>query len=157
MVRKALFLGCIALGMAATVSMAEAASADLKPGFNVKNGRISVSNAGDAPAGRTYATIECATTVPAGCPEPAAAALAPYQNASFPNAATVKFNPLKAGQTRSHKIAFYKDLVWAPGTYWLTVCVDAGDHVAEANEGNNCRRFKKRVLTPSLGVAARTR
>mgnify|MGYP001818729158 CR=1 FL=1 len=118
---------------------------DLVPGFNTKTGVVTVKNSSNAPSGKSVATIGCATAVPAGCPEPAPAAIAPYENPAFPNVASVKIGPIAPSKKKSHSLSFYKDLVWAPGTYWLTVCADAGNDVAESNERNNCRRFKKVV------------
>ena len=134
----------VLFAMTANIAFA-AGQPDLVPGFNTKTGVITVKNNGDAPAGKSVATIGCATAVPAGCPEPAPAAIAPYENPAFPNVASVKFGPIGPSKKKSHALSFYKDLLWAPGPYWLTVCADAGNDVVEKNERNNCRRFKKVV------------
>ncbi len=115
------------------------------PGFSVQTGTISVKNAGDAAGGRSFATVECNAMGGGSCPDPAPAQAAPYENASFPNQATRAFSSIAAGDTANHTIAFFGSLVFAPGSYVFTVCVDASDLVAETNEGDNCRRFIKRV------------
>ena len=134
----------VLFALTANIAFAEG-QPDLVPGFNTKTGVITIKNSGNAPAGKSVATIGCATAVPTGCPEPAPAAIAPYENPAFPKVASVKIGQIAPSKKKSHALSFYKNLVWAPGTYWLTVCADAGDDVAESNERNNCRRLKKVV------------
>lgn len=141
----------IALVILATASTA-AAQANLKPGFNVKNGKVTVKNVGNSGSGRSVATVRCTTSAPTGCPDPAPALVAAYENPAYPNVASIKIPPLKQNTSTSHTLAFFGGLVWSPGTYFLTVCVDAGDHVAESNEGDNCRRFRKKVRGPIAGL-----
>ncbi len=135
-------------------SAALAADVNLRPGFNVKTGTLYVKNDGTDGAGRTLATVGCKGLGGASCPDPAAADIAPYENPAFPNVATVKFKPIGGMKTAKHTFPFYAGLAWAPGKYVLTVCVDAGNHQAETNEGDNCRRFIKTVKGP---VAATTK
>ncbi len=133
-----------ALG-ASTLAAHAGPQANLVPKFNATIGKVAVKNIGNATAGRSFVTISCATSVPGGCPDPAPALAAPYENAAFPNKATVKMGKIAPGSQQAHTIAFFGSLVFAPGTYWFTVCADAGDHVVESNEGDNCRRFRKTV------------
>ena len=130
---------------ALTAAGAAQAGPNLVPKFNVNSGVIGVANVGTDPAGRSIVTIGCAASGGGICPEPPAALLAPYQIAGYPNVAAVRANPIDAGKVFSHKISFYNSLVFVPGTYYFTVCADAGNHVAETNEGDNCKRFTKIV------------
>ncbi len=139
---------------AAAVLVSSAAAADvqpnLRPGFNVNTGQLTVKNVGPGDAGRSIATVRCNTTAPSGCPDPAPAQIAPYENPAFPNAAAVKFKPIAGNSGASHTFPFYAGLAWGPGVYTLTVCVDAGKHVAESSEGDNCKRFRK-IVRKSAG------
>lgn len=121
------------------------AGANLVPGFNTKTGRVVVKNIGNDLAGRSVATISCGASSGTSCPEPNAVQLAPYLIGGYPNKAAIRANPIKAGGQFMHKISFYNSLVFAPGKYYFTVCVDAGNHVVETNEGDNCKRFIKSV------------
>ena len=121
------------------------AGANLVPKFNVNTGTVAVANTGADAAKSSVVTIGCSSAGTVGCPDATAAQMAPYQLAGFPNVAAVKVPELAAGKSYSHKINFYNNLAWQPGTYYLSVCVDAGNSVAETNEADNCKKFKKIV------------
>ena len=121
------------------------AGANLVPKFNTNTGMVGVSNIGGDAAERSIVTIGCASAGTTDCPDAPAALLAPYQIGGFPDVAAIKVPALAAGKTFHHKISFYNNLVWQPGTYYLSVCVDAGKYIAETNEADNCRKFKKIV------------
>jgi len=122
-----------------------AANPNLQPEFNAKTGTIIAHNVGAADAGRSLATVGCSGIGGAVCPDPAAADIAPFENPAFPNRATVKMDPVNAGDSKSFTFPFYKGLNFAPGTYIFSVCVDAGDNVAETNENDNCTRVRHTV------------
>ena len=97
------------LGVALIASAgAAAAQPNLVPGFNVKTGKLTVKNVGGSNAGRSIATVGCSTTAPSGCPDPAAADIAPYENPAYPNVAAVKFGPIKANKKKSPSKHFCK-------------------------------------------------
>ena len=121
------------------------AAANLVPGFNTNTGMITVKNIGGDPAGRSVVTIGCASAGTTNCPDAPAALMAAYEMAGFPNVASVKVPDLAPNKGFQHKISFYNNLVWLPGTYYLSVCADAGDYIAESNEADNCKKFKKIV------------
>ena len=137
---------------ATLATSALAADVNLKPGFNVNTGTVYAKNVGADKSGRFLATVGCSAQGAATCPDPAAADIAPYQNPAFPNVATIKFKPLGGMKTAKHTFPFFGGLAWGPGTYVLTVCVDAGNHQAETNEGDNCQRFVKKVKRPAIGA-----
>ncbi len=135
-----------ATAMTALAPMAEAAGLpDLKPAFNTKTGKLTVKNTGGAKAGRSIATISCSASGGGSCPDPTPAQMAPYTIPGYDDVAAIKFGPIAANSSKSKVIGLVQTLNWLPGSYWLTVCVDAGQHVAESNEGNNCKRFRKTV------------
>ena len=121
------------------------AAANLVPDFNTNNGMVRVHNNGADPAGRSIVTVNCTPGAGTSCPDPTAAQAAPYEIGGYPNVVAIRTGQIKAGKTFQHKIAFFNSLVFAPGTYYFTVCADAGNHVAESNEGDNCKRFSKTV------------
>lgn len=121
------------------------AGANLVPGFNTKTGVVMVKNTGTDPASRSVVTVGCSSAGSTPCPDAPAALTAPYDIAGFPNVAAIKVPDLAAGKSFSHKISFYNNLVWQPGTYYLSVCADAGNYIAETNEADNCKKFKKIV------------
>lgn len=117
---------------------------NLVPHFSVKTGVAAVSNLGPGAATKkTVITVHC--SAPGGCPDPTPAQAAPYENPAFPNKVSITAKPLKAGKSFKHKIAFFSSLAFPPGSYAFTVCVDAGGAVAETAEGDNCKRFVKKV------------
>lgn len=121
------------------------ANPNLKPAFNAKTGTITTQNVGGADAGRTLATVGCSGVGGIQCPDVPAADIAPYENPAFPNRATVKMKPVKAGNKVSHTFPFYKNMNFLPGTYIFSVCVDAGEYVTETSESDNCTRVRHTV------------
>lgn len=135
------------LGLTLGIGLGTTAFADpnLVPDFNATNGAIKVANVGADPAGASWVTVNCQAQGGGSCPDPTPAQAAPYENPPFFNKVSVKVPALGAGQPFMHPIAFFNALNFAPGTYVFTVCVDAGAHVVETNERDNCARFVKRV------------
>ena len=142
---KANFFVFVGLALGLGAGSAALAGPDLVPNFSTSNGRVNIQNAGNAPAGASWVTVNCSAQGGGSCPDPAPAAVAPYENPAFPNRASFQAPGLNAGGSHNHVLGFWNSLAFAPGTYVFTVCVDAGSDVAEDNEGNNCRRFTKRV------------
>jgi hypothetical protein len=150
-----ILLAALTFGLATPVL----AGPDLVPQFNAKSGTVRVTNVGDADAAASWVTVQCTAQGGGACPDPAPAAAAPYENPAFPNAASIAVPALGAGNEHAHVIAFFNDLVFAPGTYVFSVCADAGNAVAEDNERNNCVRVKKTVrkrLTGPDGLKSNT-
>ena len=114
--------------------------------FNTKTGMVTVHNVGTDPAGRSIVTIGCTPAGSVSCPEAPAAMMAPYELAGYPGVAAIKVPELAAGKSYHHKVSFYGLLVWLLGTYYLSVCADAGHHIAETKEADNCKKFKKIVI-----------
>lgn len=142
-------LSAAVIAATALVAVAPAAQAadlpNLKPGFNTKTGKVTVKNVGPGDAGRSIATVYCQALGGGGCADPTPAQLAPYLNPAYPNHAVIKFGPVSGNSSKSHTFPFYNSLVWAPGSYIFTVCVDAGKHVKESNERDNCSRYRMSV------------
>ena len=135
----------VAAALVLTAPAFTMANPNLQPAFNAKTGTITAHNVGAANAGRSLATITCSGMGGQQCPDPAAADIAPYENPAFPNAATVKMKPIGAGNKVSHTFPFYKNMNFMPGTYFFSVCVDAGDHVVETTNADNCTRVRHTV------------
>lgn len=135
-----------ATSVALVASAAQAADLpNLVPGWNDKTGTVTVKNIGGGDAGRSIATVHCKAMGGGSCADPTPAQIAPYQNPAYPDRAAIKFGPVAGNSSKSHTFPFYNSLVWMPGNYILTVCVDAGKHVKESNERDNCKRFRKSV------------
>jgi CARDB len=141
---NASFLG-LTMALSLGLSGAAMAGPDLKPKFSSKVGSVRVTNVGDADAAASWVTVVCAPSGGGSCPDPAPADVAPYLNAAFPNAVAIEMPALAAGEKSTHVIAFFDNLVFAPGSYSFTVCADAGADVAEDSERNNCIVVKKTV------------
>jgi len=135
MTRFMLTTAGIALAGALLSSDANAAGPDLVPIFDVNTGRVAVRNIGDAVAGPSFVTIECAPAGRNPCPEPPP--VPQYENPAFPNKVTVKVPRLGKGKLFKHKLSFYGGLVFLSGSYNFTVIADDGNNVAEGNEANN--------------------
>jgi hypothetical protein len=134
-----IFLGAAAgFALAAALSGPAFAAADLVPVVtNLAAGEAAVINIGDAASAAGHMTVNCEQTAGVGgCPEDPVG-MVPYENAMFPNRAVMEVPALGPGESYSHQMAFFAGLVWAPGTYELTLEVDAGDATAEVNEANN--------------------
>ncbi len=100
-------------------------------------GTISVRNTGTIAAGPFKVTVECKNLGKGSCVDPPEDAVAPYEDAAFPNKLTVTVPGLAPGHVFNHKISFWDGLVWPSGNYEFTVVADAGGAVAETNEGDN--------------------
>jgi hypothetical protein len=75
-------------------------------------------------------TVNCEKTMGAGsCPEDPVG-MVPYEDAAYPNRAVMAVPALAPGETYAHEMAFFDGLVWAAGTYELTLEVDAGQTTA---------------------------
>ena len=154
MKRDLILMTGFALGLGLATSAF--AGPDLKPNFNTTTGTVKVTNIGDADAALSHVTVICNAQGGGACPDPAPADVAPYTNPAFPNAVTILVPGQPAGQQHNHVIAFYDDLVFAPGSYTFTVCADAGADVAEDDEGNNCIRVNKKVRGKLTGPGGLT-
>jgi|GEM_PF-3080314 len=144
-------LAIAATALTAMAPLAQAAGQpNLKPAFSTKTGKVTVKNVGGGDAGRSLATVHCQKVGGGGCADPTPAQIAPYENPAYPNKAVIKFGPVPGNSKKSHTFPFYAGLTWDPGNYIFTVCVDAGDHVAESNERDNCKRYRMRVKPNSV-------
>ena len=147
-IRRTALIGaaCIAAAWAGS-----ATAADLVPVVSgLLNGTVAVRNTGDAATPPSHLTIDCEKTVGAGsCPE--AAGMAAYEDPAFPNVATIDVPGLAPDETYSHDLSFWADLSWQVGTYELTVMVDTGNVVDEADETNNAEVVQK-VQAAAAGV-----
>lgn len=128
------------------------AAADLVPvtGNLAGTGQLGVINLGDSASGPTQMTLTCQKLGGGSCPE--APGMAAYENPAFPNAATIEVPELAPDQSFKHQLDFWNDLVWGPGSYQLSVMVDAGTAVAESNEANNATAVKKTQPFSSVGT-----
>lgn len=128
----------LALAGALATSAPAFAAADLVPVVtNLATGEAAVINLGDAASAAGHMTVNCEQTMGAGgCPEDPVG-MVPYEDAMFPNRAVMAVPALGPGESYSHQMAFFAGLVWSPGTYELTLEVDAGNTTAEVNEANN--------------------
>jgi len=142
--RPTLTAALIVLGGSIQLSAAPA-QPNLVPAFSVQTGKVAAKNIGTAPARPSIITVKCTGMAGASCPDPTPAQAAPYLDAAFPNQLAIDAPKLAAGASHSHAIAFFNSLVFAPGKYVFTVCVDAGSDVAESTEGDNCKRYVKTV------------
>lgn len=124
--------GILSLGVATAAGPAP----DLRPVVgNPMNGKVGIVNKGTAVAGPSKLTILCKKVGGGSCAE--SGRMAPYIDPAFPNKVTVNFNALNPGASKSHILAFWNVLVWAPGKYVFSIKADAANVVAESNESNN--------------------
>ena len=123
------------------------AAADLVPVVtNLASGEAAVINLGDAASAAGHMTVNCEKTMGAGsCPEDPVG-MVPYEDAAYPNRAVMAVPALAPGESYAHEMAFFDGLVWAAGTYELTLEVDAGQTTAEVNEANNSTSVEKLQL-----------
>ncbi len=128
------------------------ADSDLVPatGSLAAGGQIGAVNQGDEASGPAVLTIVCSKNGGGSCAE--AAGMAAYENPAYPNAVTVNIPGLPPGGSFDHDLAFWDDLDWDPGTYTLSVLVDAGNDVDEGNELNNHAAVMKTQLMSSVGT-----
>lgn len=140
MKRAALFAAAFA-----TLSLpAFAAAPDLVGDFDTATGTVTVKNNGDALAGMSVVTLKCQRRKPpvvgggGGCPEIPRTFVPNYTNPAFPDSLAINVGPLAPGATFNHVLPFFGALVFpGPAAYAFTTKVDAGNTVAESNEGNN--------------------
>jgi len=128
------------------------AAADLVPDAATlaATGHIGAVNQGDTPSGPAVLTIVCSKMGGGGCAE--AAGMAAYENPAYPNAVTVNVPGLPPNGSFDHGLAFWDELDWDPGTYTLSVLVDAGNAIDEDNELNNHAAVMKTQLNSSVGT-----
>jgi CARDB len=139
MIRNALLGAAVFVAGFSAAGVAAAAGPDLVPiPSRIDHGTVSVRNVGDAPSGPSVVTINCSKPpLPGGCAEIPAAFMPNYTNPAYPNRLTVQVPALAAGRVFNHRLPFWPRLAWASGTYHFNFVADAGNAVAESNEGNN--------------------
>lgn len=115
--------------------------ANLKPGFNVKTGMVTVSNNGANANNKSVVTIACKKTGGGGCPDPTPGQLAEYSIPGFAGRVAVVTPAIAGSHQFAHTISFFKDLNFSAGKYVFTVCADAGRDVKESSEGDNCSKY----------------
>jgi hypothetical protein len=129
-------LAAFAAGIASASAAAGGAQPDLVPvTATLTNGTVAVLNQGAAASPATLLTLSCQRLGGGGCPE--TPGMATYESPMFPNQATVQVPALETGASYAHPLAFWNELVWAPGDYVFTLTVDAAAAVGESMEGNN--------------------
>ena len=122
---------------------AQAASPDLVPDFNTASGTVTVKNDSSVAAGPSVVTIKCQRRRPpvvsggGRCPEIPRTFMPNYTNPAFPDSLAINVPGLAPGATFNHALPFFGGLVFPPGAYAFTTRADAGNAVAESNEGNN--------------------
>jgi hypothetical protein len=128
------------------------ADADLVPSVMMlaAGGHVGAVNNGDAASGPAVITIVCSKAGGGGCAE--SPGLAAYANPAYPNAVTINLPSLVPNESFDHALAFWGELDWDPGSYTLSVVVDAGNDVDEDNELNNSTTVMKTVLASSVGT-----
>ena len=136
-------LGVCSLGMVLLSSMAHAGGANYVPDFSAESGTITLTNIGNEDGGRSIATVNCAPVSDLTCPDPTAEQLQDY--VVLNNKVGWVFMPAPAGHELHHEIAFFDDLMFQPGRYKFTVCVDDTNEVDESDESDNCADFVKIV------------
>jgi hypothetical protein len=134
--------------MLAASTAAALAGADLVPDASnlASAGQASVTNTGDQATEPSVLTITCQKTSGGmgGCAEDPG--MAAYEDGSYPNAAVIQVPALQPGETFDHVLEFWGGLAWGAGTYELTLTADAGDAIAEDDEGNNQTSAEKQQL-----------
>jgi hypothetical protein len=129
-------------------SAAASAASDLVPDASnlATIGQAAVTNMGDAAAEPSQLIITCQKTSGGmgGCAEDPG--MAAYEDAAYPNAAVINVPALEPGESFEHDLPFWGGLVWAAGTYELTLTADAGEVIAEDDEANNQATAEKTQL-----------
>ena len=127
-------------------SLAAPAQPDLVVKFSTSNGRVQLRNIGNKKSKKALVTIVCKKISGRGsCPDPNPKKVAKYLNPAFPNAAVVKFGPIKPGKSKNHVLKFWSGLVFASGKYQFTLVADASNTNLESNEANNTTIVVKTV------------
>ena len=115
-----------------------AAKPDLIVKFSTSNGRVQLRNIGNTKSKKAIVTIVCQKISGRGsCPDPNPMLVKKYENPAYPNAAVVKFGPVKPGKSKNHVLKFWPGLVFASGKYKFTLLADASNNNVEPNEVNN--------------------
>ncbi len=115
-----------------------AAKPDLIVKFSTSNGRVHLRNIGNTKSKKAIVTIVCQKISGRGsCPDPNPKLVKKYENPAYPNAAVVKFGPVKPGKSKNHVLKFWPGLVFASGKYRFTLVADASNNNVELNEVNN--------------------
>ena len=144
---KARLMAASAFILAASSASAFAAS-DLVPDASnlAADGQAAVTNTGDAASEPSQLIITCQKTSGGmgGCAEDPG--MAAYEDAAYTNAAVINVPALEPGESFEHALPFWGSLVWAAGTYELTLTADAGDVIAEDDETNNQATAEKQQL-----------
>ena len=119
---------------------------------NPMSASVGVQNTGDSAAGPSHLTINCTEfgQVDGGCPE--TPGLAAYADPAYPNRVVVEVPALAPGESFDHDLAFWAAIPWTPGTYVFDAVADAGNAIAESNEGNNMTQSSY-TEQPDAGVA----
>jgi hypothetical protein len=105
------------------------------------DGRISVKNVSNAPAGPSKLNLDCvrlgAPVQMNSCPDLPPSVAATYFDPMFPKNATIQVPTLTPGQTFTHTLRFWSALTWPTGKYRFTAVADAGHVVSTStSEGN---------------------
>lgn len=141
------------LGLALALAAGSAAAQpNLVPVLSSPMGAgVGVQNTGDSAAGPSHLTINCTKMGKAdgGCPD--TPGLAAYADPAYPNRVVIEVPALEPGESFNHVLAFWDDIPWTPGTYLFAARADAGNAVAESNEGNNSAQSSYTQL-PSVAV-----
>jgi hypothetical protein len=128
-------------------SVMAAPQADLVPVAEAMNGgKIAVKNVGDAKSRTSWLTLQCSSS--SACPEDPG--MAAYVNPMFPNLVSIQIPELKPGQSYSHTLTFWKQLVFKPGKYKFILNADTGLDIPESSETNNTVVFIKKINEKKL-------
>ena len=131
-------VAAVIIAGAALPSLAAPAQPDLIVKLSTSNGRVQLRNIGNKKSKKALVTIVCKKISGRGsCPDPDPKKVAKYLNPAFPNAAVVKFGPIKPGKSKNHVLKFWSGLVFASGKYQFTLVADASNTNLESNEANN--------------------
>jgi len=132
----------------AASSGAAFAAADLVPDASnlATIGQAAVTNMGDEATEPSQLIVTCQKTSGGmgGCAEDPG--MAAYEDAAYPNAAVINVPALEPGESFEHALPFWGSLVWAAGTYELTLTADAGEVIPEDDETNNEATVEKQQL-----------
>jgi len=144
---KARLMAASVLALSAS-SGAAFAAADLVPDASnlATVGQAAVTNMGDEATEPSQLIITCQKTSGGmgGCAEDPG--MAAYEDAAYPNAAVINVPALEPGESFEHALPFWGSLVWAAGTYELTLTADAGGVIPEDDETNNEATVEKQQL-----------
>lgn len=132
-------LAATALGVGiALAAGAAAAQPNLVPVLSYPmNASVGVQNTGTTAAGPSHLTINCTRfgKTDGGCPD--IPGLDAYADPAYPNRVVIEVPALEPNESFGHDLAFWAAIPWTPGTYVFEAVADAGNAVAESNEGDN--------------------